>query len=349
MRSLPIPKLQLGRTFFIAAGVLALGAAAQIVALGWKQVGAIKSMRAGEADRKPAMEAASRPGRAPAFPDLPLETAVAEPALTQALPRVRDPGSAIPNPTPINLARPTPPPRSDSPVPGLISQARIMRGQGDTATALIRLKEALAIEPRCYEGLAEMAMTYEAMGLLDKSMEFWRSVFEGGESAGVFFTVAEAKLKQAEQRSAPPKDAVQPGSALGIGDLVETDASVEGAGVRKTLAIPMRAEEGEKIDVKDVVIQVYFYDRLEDGSILQTNANVSSKWTSAPVDWATAEPETLEVEYSDETAPQGSKRKYHGYVVRLYYRAELQDWRAEPEDLRKQFPPPLNLLNDPNA
>lgn len=356
MRSLPIPKIQLGRTFFVAAGILALGALAQIGAVCWKLAKGFPAQPATTAAPQAGATPAPAPpglGAMPGFPGgLPGEGAdlpplAGEPEGAGALQQ------ALPNPTPLAaVSKPVAgeaKPPADSPVPGLVAQARLMRGQGDTATALIRLKEALAIESLHYEALTELALTYEAMGLAEKAEEIWRQVYDSGEAAGVYFAAAEAKLQQAEKRDAPAQQPVQEGSSIGIGEVAHRDASVEGAGVKKVMEIPMRAKEGERIEVKDVVIQVYFYDQLEDGSILQTNANVSSKWTTAPIDWAASEPETLEVEYSDETAPAGSSRKYHGYVIRLYYRSELQDWRAEPESLRKQFPPPLNLLNDPNA
>ena len=40
---------------------------------------------------------------------------------------------------------------------------------------------------------------------------------------------------------------------------------------------------------------------------------------------------------------QAQQREYYGYIVRLYYRRELQDTKAEPANLNQKFPPPNTL------
>ena len=37
------------------------------------------------------------------------------------------------------------------------------------------------------------------------------------------------------------------------------------------------------------------------------------------------------------------RREYYGYIVRVYYRGELQDSKAEPAGLSKKFPAPFTL------
>jgi hypothetical protein len=39
-------------------------------------------------------------------------------------------------------------------------------------------------------------------------------------------------------------------------------------------------------------------------------------------------------------------RSYFGYVVRVYYKGDLQDMRADPVKLLNQYPPPLTLPNE---
>jgi hypothetical protein len=55
----------------------------------------------------------------------------------------------------------------------------------------------------------------------------------------------------------------------------------------------------------------------------------------------------LEVEYEQPKAdvPEGARenRKYFGYIVRLYYKDDLQDSRADPARLGAQFPAPTTL------
>ena len=84
-----------------------------------------------------------------------------------------------------------------------------------------------------------------------------------------------------------------------------------------------------KINVADVDILVLFYDQLDAKTIVQTASDVSYHFTSSPIDWADGEPEMLEVEYK-QAAPLAADikkgpLKYHGYIVRVYYKGELQD------------------------
>ena len=125
--------------------------------------------------------------------------------------------------------------------------------------------------------------------------------------------------------------ALQEGTALGI-----VSAKLDGAdgGARKLL-ITIKANPKIPIDVPQVKVQVYFYDN--DGTdIVASKAQVTSCWTSPPVDWKDGEPELLEVRYLPDFAD--SDIKFAGYIVAIYYKGDLQDYRAEPSRLTKQFP-----------
>ena len=121
------------------------------------------------------------------------------------------------------------------------------------------------------------------------------------------------------------------GTALGI-----VSAKLDGAegGVRKLL-ITIKANPKIPIDVPQVKVQVYFYDN-DGGEIIPSKAQVTSTWTSPPVDWKDGEPELLEVRYLPDSAD--SEIKFAGYVVAIYYKGDLQDYRADPSRLTKQFP-----------
>jgi hypothetical protein len=68
------------------------------------------------------------------------------------------------------------------------------------------------------------------------------------------------------------------------------------------------------------------------------------------VNWNDSDIEILEVDYAASTPNPKQKhpenRKYFGYIVRVYYKNELQDMRADPLKLLKQYPPPLTLTNE---
>jgi hypothetical protein len=97
-------------------------------------------------------------------------------------------------------------------------------------------------------------------------------------------------------------------------------------------------------------VQVFFYDLVDEQSVVQTNANVTYRWDTAPVDWNNGDIEILQVEYAASAPNPKEKimenRRYFGYVVRVYYKGDLQDMRAEPVKLLNQYPPPLTLPNE---
>jgi len=136
------------------------------------------------------------------------------------------------------------------------------------------------------------------------------------------------------------ENGLQPGSSLGIVDVRLRDVK---AGV-KGLKVAVKARPGSTINVKDVKILVFFYEQTEDGDVQLTESKVVPQWLSPPIDWAGNDFELLEIQYSmpDGTA-DGAGRKYFGYVVGIYYNNELQDFRADPGKLAKDFPLPLYL------
>ncbi len=210
--------------------------------------------------------------------------------------------------------------------------------------------------------LMELATTYEKMDLDDKASEVWRQIYDLGESAGVYYQLADAKLKAAElspgaaaQSSATPantgtgseESGFQQGSVLALVNLSTDEKPETSEGYKRfTLKIPVKRRQDAKIDVSGVVIQVFFYDQLGDQSIVRTNANVSSHWATLPADWVQDDIEILEVDYT-QAPPEPGKieegRHYYGYIVCVYYNKELQDQVADPVSLIKSFPPPLTL------
>ena len=144
-------------------------------------------------------------------------------------------------------------------------------------------------------------------------------------------------------------DGFQPGSVLALVDISKAP-SADQPDKKFTLKIPLKRRPDTKIDVHDVVIQVFFYDMLDDQSVVQTNANMT-RWSTLPVDWNDSDIEILEVDYA--AAAPGPKekhpeqRKYFGYIVRVYYKGDLQDMRANlTVKLLQQYPPPVTLPSE---
>ncbi len=141
-----------------------------------------------------------------------------------------------------------------------------------------------------------------------------------------------------------PRDEVglPSGSTLGI---IECKL-MDGKPIGHTLRIAMKARPGSAIDVQNVKIHVYFYEKTNDGEVVLTDSPIRSEWLSPPVDWSNGTPQILDVLYSGPQA-SSSPNTFYGYVVGIYYNGELQDSRAIPVRLVRDFPPPLFLTTIP--
>ncbi len=131
---------------------------------------------------------------------------------------------------------------------------------------------------------------------------------------------------------------LQLGSTLGI---IECKL-MDGKPIGRTLRVAMKARPGSSVDVQNIKIHVYFYEKTNDGEVVLTDASIRSEWLSPPVNWNNGNPQILDVLYS---GPQASPNPntFYGYVVGIYYNGELQDTRAVPVRLARDFPPPLFL------
>jgi hypothetical protein len=308
------------------------------------------------------------PAAAPATPAPTTAPVMAQSAApTPAAPAASTPA---PNPMVASLPKPTPVDETQvaapqSRVDGLMAEATALSQKGDTSTAVTRLREALAMAPKNPQIIEQLAVTYEKMDLDDKALEQWRAIFDMGESAGLYYTLADAKLKAAElsqgsgaEPSTSPTDATagnsdaegfQEGSVLALTNL-STDEKPETQDSLKrfTLKIPVKRRPDAKIDVEGVVIQVFFYDQLANQTVVRTNAIVNDHWNTLPADWVQDDVEILDVDYTQATAEPGALeagRHYYGYVVCVYYNKQLQDQAADPVSLIKTYPPPLTLLD----
>ncbi len=347
----PIPRPTVGRTFLIAISLMGVLAGAQIIGSG---VGFYRHHR-----RKVSRPAASAPSAPPS-------STIAVPPSDSPPEVAATPGESLPS-LPMETPRPVAKISIEARIFALVEQARAFRTRGDTSSALVKLREAQALEADQPLVIAEMGSTYELMALGDKAAEQWRRLVALGERAGALAELARMKLDPGPASAnrdftgplpggtpgETPADALQPGSTLG---LMEIQSAEENDPVSKksvNLKIGLKARPGSEIDVRDVVIQVFFYDRLDGEHIVQTNAQVSSKWITPPADWRDDGIEILQVGYrqplkrDEEMLPEEASREYHGYIVRVYYKDELEDVRAEPISLLTLFPPALEVETQP--
>ncbi|MEO8045161.1 MAG: tetratricopeptide repeat protein [Spartobacteria bacterium] len=180
--------------------------------------------------------------------------------------------------------------------------------------------------------------------------------------------------------SAQPGDAagIPDGSTFGISEVTlkhELDPEAE---TRLLLRVGVKVRPGTQIDHTKVKIQVFFYDMVNNDQVVLTDAEVSFEWVTPGHDWAETGTEVLDVTYlrskrsealggaignqldvpdSVEKAklaarkPQAAAdllpssesgpRQYLGYIVRVYYKDQLQAVRADPTRLLNLFPPPF--------
>ena len=279
--------------------------------------------------------------------------------------RPGEPAKIPPKPTPVPQ-RP-PPEEPSNNFEERVAQGKTLRERGDINSAITKFREAITMDPKNPIAISELAVTYEKMGLPDKAAEQWKRVWEMGDSAGLYFSLADAKLKAAQALAGkvvatqipqvPPDGgaigSIAAGATLGLlpitTEVIDDDASAK----TFKLHLPIKARPKSRVDVRDLVIHVLFYDIVDGQNVVQTSANVSSRWMTPPTDWADTDTEELVVDYQmpkpDAQAAKRENRKYFGYIVRIYYKKKLQAAAAEPERLAQQYPPPPTLPKAPET
>jgi len=360
----PITRQTVGRTFMVAASLLATLGVVQLGVLFWAY-----------AHRPPGpprtISIASLTGGQVAATGEAEKLEMTDPlqSTENATPKPAEPSAAAlaaltpPRPVPLNPRPPTlmEPEQSDR-FKETVNLGKLLRERGDMSTALTRFREAATMDAASPEPLFELALTFEKMSLPDKASEQWRRIYEMGEAGGPYYTAAEARLHQAKQTTmqdaAPGADAIAAeveenipaGKTLGILAVTVQDEDDRASAKRLAISIPLKARAREKVNVRDLTIQVLFYDTVDNKNLVQTTANVSSRWTSAPADWADSNIETLEVAYQlplpDAKAARRENRKYFGYLVRVYYKGDLQASAGAPDQLVQQYPPDEKLTDD---
>ncbi len=170
------------------------------------------------------------------------------------------------------------------------------------------------------------------------------------------------------------------GSTFGISEVALKNEPDPEAETRLLLRVGVKVRPDTPIDHTKVKIQVFFYDMVNNDQVALTNAEVSYEWVTPGHDWAETGTEVLDVTYlrpkHSEHAPGGAignqpidvpdsvekaklaarkpqtaaemlptsesgPRQYLGYIVRVYYKDQLQAVRSEPTRLLNLFPPPF--------
>ncbi len=181
----------------------------------------------------------------------------------------------------------------------------------------------------------------------------------------------------AEERSkAADTGDIAEGSTFGISEATLKQEADPDAESKLILRLGVKARPDTPIDHTKVKIQVFFYDMLNNDQVVLTDADVSYEWVTPGHDWADSGTEVLDVTYlrpkrSDSAAgavtpaevpdsvekaqlaarqrqksaepaspAESGPRQFLGYIVRIYYKDQLQAVRADPTRLLDLFPPP---------
>jgi hypothetical protein len=240
--------------------------------------------------------------------------------------------SALRSPPPsktLSPARTEPLPSPAAPAPALsltdrlLQEAIALRDRGDMTSALARLHEASEREPQNAMVLEEIAKTYEAMQLFDRSNEMWRKLQEMGPAAGAAYELADRRLKLGVGSPATPEagmaspslDAaavhrdvggISEGPLLSISEVKTTEEPDPDAETNLMLQIAIKKEPNAKVDHTKVKIQVFFYDTVDNKDVKLTDADVNYEWLTPKHDWTETNPEILSVSYLRPKSKVGS-------------------------------------------
>ena len=240
----------------------------------------------------------------------------------------------------------------------LVKRATTIRDKGDMTGTLASLRDAQKIFPDDPKIVAEFATTYEQMGLVDKALAQWKRVMDAGEKAGDLYGVAAEKVRVGvtpkEPVSGRDEEGLQPGSTLGLVDVVKNYVNSGSETERVSLRMGIKARENAPIVGSQVNIQAMFYDLIDNKEVEPVDPStttVTSEWLTGPeVDWKDEGVEVLKVHYDQKTPVRSEnplkERKYLGYIIRVYYENELHDVTADPVKLLQNFPPPFTLQKE---
>ena len=327
----PIPRQPIGTTFVVAISLLGTLVIIQLLAVAWHYIPAARQQVAETAEpQATSQEAAPTPAQQAQPPPVPsAEARKAQKLLADVdrSSRVGDFEAALKTLDELGKLLP-----GDPGV--LLRKALVLERLEQSAEAIVVLEEILK-----YPGLPPEIRS-QAQAKLDALAQ---ALAPAGE------TPRDVAPAAPESARADIRDDIglQPGASLGIVD----DRLRDGKPGTKSLRLAVKSRPASSINVQDVKIHVYFYEQNEEGETVLTESKVISQWLSPPVDWTANEPELLEVQYTlpdsglpGSAAENGAPgKKYFGYVVGVYYNNELQDFRADPASLAKDFPLHLYL------
>jgi len=132
-----------------------------------------------------------------------------------------------------------------------------------------------------------------------------------------------------------------------IGKVIVDEAKPDENGQKVSLRVIVDANAASSPSGSDLALAVYFYDIVDGQTIEASTADTSKLYPTEPYDWKVDGTEEIVVNYhqpvfSEERARELGERRYYGCAIELYYRNQLQDKVAIPEEVSV-----LNLQESP--
>ncbi len=217
----------------------------------------------------------------------------------------------------------------------VLELAKLKEAAQDMIAALKHLDLANHLEPDHPKVLYRMGVIYDKLGNRRRATDLFQRVAVMGERAGELAGLAIHYLSGKRPGDLPGGLMQRP---LRIGPAF-AEVEAEGEGTRTVkLSLSIRAQTDQPIDPQAVVPYIYFYDLVDGSQILpcdgeQPPVEEVNPWRSENPDYQDPEEELLDVIYHIPTVGDGRERQFFGYVVKLYYRDEIQDVLAEPRIL----------------
>ncbi|MBS5509294.1 MAG: hypothetical protein KHX31_11730 [Akkermansia sp.] len=237
-------------------------------------------------------------------------------------------GVSVQSPLPAENPAEAMPPMTEE-VAELVKAARYAQIDGDLKVAVVKLEQAMRLEPDNPVVLYYYGLTYEWLRNADKSREFFLKVYTQREKAGKYFARAAQHLQAGFSSPADLR------GDMSFGTILEYRDPECPAGERVKLIVPILMKDGLNVRPEDLRVIVQFFDKVNGKKVEKTHApEPSSRCVTEPADWADGE-EIMEVTYymppltEEETIAYGSL-KYYGYTAKLYYKGEPMDCHASP-------------------
>ncbi len=220
----------------------------------------------------------------------------------------------------------------------LLATGAELRSSGNMQGALQAFREVESALPAHPRVLSELAATLSQMGLLEKANAYWAQVESlGPVAAGAYYSLAGQQLRGEPMVSdSPPSNA----GVLRIGAVKVEEQTPTSAGQKVSLRVVVETDPGVRPVGEDLALLVYFYDQVAGGMVQPSTADTSYLYPTEPYDWQIDGREEIIVSYHQPVFTEDQRRdlgerSYYGYAIELYYRDQLQDKVAMPEDISK--------------